>query len=333
MRDPKLVCSVDCGAKCCRQRTDVYISSDEVARLKSIAAKRGHEFEAKTSMASPDHFFMELSGEKPCSFLEGTLCGIWQDRPDACRAFPLKKTPGCLLSGWQEKPKILLTAPRYRLEYDVWRDSWEGVANWLSQAGMLWGKFIAKGVRVDDNRNAIGHYFLRETDADFVLMLDDDMVFPSVVGEALAKHDKPIACGVYFQRGDNVYPHIYRLQGRRPDGWGEPALYFEHPQDFYHLYEPYLGQREHFDQPMYIEGMPLIQVDAAGTGCVLIRRDVLERTPYPWFRQEWGARGDLLFFVKAGLAGYKTWVDPGIICGHLKTEAVTLHSYLEAVNA
>lgn len=283
-------------------------------------------------MVSPDHHYMPIVPGKPCVFLEGTLCGIWEDRPEGCKAFPLKFTEGCLLSGWQRKPKVVLAAPRYRGENELWRNSFDKVLETMKIAGIYEGHIVMSGVRVDDNRNQICHKFLREFPlADYLVMVDDDMTFHPMFVEKLLSRQQDIVCGVYFQRGDKCYPHVYRYDGMRVDDFGEWATYFTHMgAEMMQIWEPLKDKLPDLDVPAVMDlKLPLLKVDAAGTGCVMIHRRVLERTPYPWFRQEYGARGDLRFFLIAAEEGFDTYVDPEVICGHLKQELVTLKSFME----
>lgn len=61
-------------------------------------------------------------------------------------------------------------------------------------------------------------------------------------------------------------------------------------------------------------------VDAVGTGTMLIRRDVLETMPNPWFtfvdHPGWVMPEDYNFCLKAAEYGFKTAMDPRIITLH-----------------
>lgn len=76
----------------------------------------------------------------------------------------------------------------------------------------------------------------------------------------------------------------------------------------------------------------LFQVEAAGTGIVMIKTDVFRRTKQPWFKFEFNEDGsfkfgeDLFFFRKAKPL---TICDPRNRSNHLKLESYGLDDYLE----
>ncbi len=62
------------------------------------------------------------------------------------------------------------------------------------------------------------------------------------------------------------------------------------------------------------------EVDWAGAGCLLVRRQVIEALSAPWFEypDTVGRRNDdLVFCEKVRRAGFKIVVDPSVVVGHL----------------
>jgi len=61
----------------------------------------------------------------------------------------------------------------------------------------------------------------------------------------------------------------------------------------------------------------LCEVDATGFGAILMKRDVFERVPYPWFTLDWRAGEDIAFCVEAKKRGIRFFLDGQYKLGHL----------------
>jgi len=77
------------------------------------------------------------------------------------------------------------------------------------------------------------------------------------------------------------------------------------------------------------------EVDGGGAGCLLIRRDCLDKLDWPWFKWIEKPNGtqiseDIYFFQKCNAAGFHPMIDPTVICRHHKEIDVT--SALAAAN-
>jgi Fe-S-cluster containining protein len=104
------ICSVQCGAKCCRAPGQVIVSRQEATKLKALAS----QLKVKLVLLSAPILGHRLSldfdknGGK-CPFLSReNLCRIYEDRPEGCRNFPDRPTMGCLLNPGND--------PMYRVE-------------------------------------------------------------------------------------------------------------------------------------------------------------------------------------------------------------------------
>ena len=64
----------------------------------------------------------------------------------------------------------------------------------------------------------------------------------------------------------------------------------------------------------------LVEVDATGTGCMLVNLDVFEKLEYPWFDSD---AEDIGFCEKAKEAGYKVMVDTSLEGGHYSESLIT----------
>ncbi len=142
------------------------------------------------------------------------------------------------------------------------------------------------------NRNKLVQDFLQNKNFDYLLMLDDDNVPPMNILN-LADFDKDVICGLSFGWQQNmVIPSVFR---RKPDGLYTVA--------------PFVGD----------EG--LMEIDAAGSGQMMIARRVLEEVKYP-FRNEYDRDGikklglDLNFCQMVKEAGFKVWIHLDYISSH-----------------
>lgn len=146
---------------------------------------------------------------------------------------------------------------------------------------------------IANNRNKIVLKFL-EGDWDYLLMLDDDTV-PHRSPLDLIDADKDIIGYPYPQ-------------------WNEGDIYWLAMDQDGDGYKPIPPERRH----------GLQQVDAIGTGCILIKRKVLEEVRAPFMRK-WSEDGiaelglDFYFCQKAKDAGFEVWCDWRAPCSHFKT--------------
>ncbi len=319
------VCSTVCHAGCCRGPVAVLLRQEEVARLQGLAASRNLSLTIHEDSAGGHFVHNEHAGEQ-CPFLtDEATCSIYDERPNACRNYPhAPNLRGCYLSGWEPKPQVFVATVHGKqtpVEFLTMRDV---VLHHLQQAGQYAGHTASSSVRVDQNRNLCVEGFLKSK-ADYLLFLDDDMTFPPDVGVRLASHGKDIVAGLYFQRGqEQVYPHWYRSIGPGSDAYGQTGeLYRSLDETVYRLFR----DAPYHDDAMTREGKDLVPLDAAGTGCVLIHRRVLETMPAPWFRTEGAVNGDLHFFTKARALGFEVWGDPGVTCGHYRYSPIGVGTF------
>jgi len=124
---------------------------------------------------------------------------------------------------------------------------------------------------------------------EWLFFIDSDMTFPPDTLKKLLAHDAPIVSGLAFKRQWPPRPTIYKADDddmntiRNLTEWEEI-------------------------QP----------IDAAGCACLLIRREVFEQIPQPWFGlSEWGAAEDISFFTRVKKAGIPAICDTTIPIGHV----------------
>lgn len=172
--------------------------------------------------------------------------------------------------------------------------------------------FNSSGANVATPRNEIVREFVA-SDIDYLWFIDTDMVFEDDVLERLIERahpvERPIVGALCFslQNGMKARPTIYRVRGDRQVG-----VEYDYPVD------------------------KLYEVDATGTGCLLIHRSVFEKmddnSAYPWFRESSLGNTpigeDITFCIRARALGFPIYVDTSIKVGHEKTFVVDEDVYL-----
>ena len=160
---------------------------------------------------------------------------------------------------------------------------------------------IVPGYPVDRVRNLICTRFL-ESDAEYLLMIDDDVVPPAGVLD-MARHGKDVVAGLCYafipQRG------YYAAAYTPPDDDGKYGRVG-------------IGQG--------VEDQGLLEVGLAGSACLMIHRRVLEAVDPPYFETRLDDERlylvdseDFAFCRKARAAGFSLWLDTGQMCSHFKT--------------
>lgn len=175
---------------------------------------------------------------------------------------------------------------------------------------------VVERLHVDRARNEITEMFLHPEkprppqypegvnriykEADYLFFVDDDMLFPPNALVKLLSHQEPIVGGLYFARSAPYLPIAYR-----------------HVED-----------NQWIAVTQYSAGLQ--EVDAIGTGCLLIRRDVLEKLERPWFEFSDRMGEDMYFCHQAKKLGYKVLLDGDVKCKHLTTVEVSEEMFLAA---
>ena len=163
-------------------------------------------------------------------------------------------------------------------------------------------------------RNRVVKAFLDNTDSDWLLMIDTDEQLTTEVFDLLINtaHDKerPVVSGLVFAAFD-AHKHLYP----KP----LPAIFQDVPEGFLPLFK--------YDKNSVFE------IDACGTGCVLIHRSVLEKMremadpnqgpDWCWFwdgpiEGNWISE-DLLFSRRIRQLGFSIYVNTGAVLPHQKS--------------
>ncbi|MCP5463843.1 MAG: hypothetical protein H7A33_02345 [Deltaproteobacteria bacterium] len=163
------------------------------------------------------------------------------------------------------------------------------------------GLIIRQGSLVDAARNEIVKMML-DHPAGFthLFFIDDDMTFPQNTLQRLIEMDVPVASSLCFSRVPPFRACVFEREDQGKKGFWKRV-------DFKN------------------EGSKM-EVDGTGTGCMLIKREVLEQIQAPHFAIEWdngNQRGeDLYFMEKLYQAGIPVTLDTTLKIGHMTSATV-----------
>lgn len=151
-----------------------------------------------------------------------------------------------------------------------------------------------------------------EVNADYLFMIDDDMLSPPDLFYQLVAHDKPIVAALAFTRNPDHRPVIYEtIEG----------------------YDRSVHQRYGFTR--FVNNYPrnkLVECDAVGFGAVLIKTEVFKKIEKPWFFGMAQTGEDISFCIKAKKAGFSVWMDTSIKLGHLGAPTIITEEYSDVWN-
>jgi len=155
---------------------------------------------------------------------------------------------------------------------------------------------------------------------DYIFFIDDDMIPNRGIFQTLLKHGKDIVGGMSFERLGEHNPNIYA------------SSHVETHKDGEHI----VGSMKYANILNYDEERDeagLLEVDAIGFGCALIKTSVFEEMDAPWFMSQFQIGEDIFFCYKAKEKGYKVYMDcsPEGQLGHLSPPAVIneeLHKFV-----
>lgn len=169
---------------------------------------------------------------------------------------------------------------------------------------------------VDVARNAIVRAFLATPDR-WLLMVDQDAVLHPGTLLRLLSWDLPVVGALAFGRHQPFPPVVMRDRIRLADGRVGLGVQLQEMRQWLAAHNELLGSGPHVLEPAPADA--LTAVTATGCHCLLVRRDVLERMPAPWFECEPGeAFGEDLFFCRQlEQMGVPVTVDRSCMAGHL----------------
>jgi hypothetical protein len=153
---------------------------------------------------------------------------------------------------------------------------------------------------IDRMRNFCAKVCL-EQDFDYLMFIDDDVLLPMDAVDRLLAADKDIIAGVTLIRGYPYHPMIFNFMG--PQLAADGRTHFI--DDYAEMADPVSG---------------LLQCDAIGFSCCLIKVSVLRELAPPYFITIDGrCTEDVYFCNKAKLErpGTQVWVDTRVKTAHI----------------
>lgn len=167
---------------------------------------------------------------------------------------------------------------------------------------------------VDVARNMLVRDFLA-TDAQWLLMVDSDAVLHAETLMRLLSWEQPVVSALAFSRYGPCLPTVYRERDPNRENFWRVQL--EDVRAFADQHQELFSSL-----PVVVEPRPdnaLYRVDRTGCHCVLLRRDVLEAIPAPWFVADPDKhnREDFHFYEQVERARFEVYVDLSCMASHL----------------
>lgn len=194
--------------------------------------------------------------------------------------------------------KILIAVPTYE---NIHPETFKSIYG-LDKCGH-WVVFdYSMGYDVATARNNIGNQAKAE-EADYVLMVDNDVRLPSEALKYLLEEPVDVCLGFYAHRWGNVF-----------DGRTNVCRLGEYNYtDMYKMNEL---------KELRENGVKREKIHGGGLGCALIRTDVFNRIAFPYFSwthyQDGNVLGeDLNFCQRCVEQNILIYVDPRVGCAHL----------------
>lgn len=203
--------------------------------------------------------------------------------------------------------KILIAVPTYE---NIYPDTFKSIYD-LDVLGHDVEFEFVRGYDCATARNRIVQIALDKT-ADYVLMVDNDVVIPKDALINLLDDPKDVCLGFYAHRdADNIYRGrtcVCKLLDENG------TLYFNYPLESEYTAEELAELKN--------KGQYKIRIHGGGMGCALIKTDVFRKIKYPWY--DWvnyKDRGmlseDLYFCEQCKANSILIHTDTRVNCGHV----------------
>ena len=142
-----------------------------------------------------------------------------------------------------------------------------------------------------------------KANADYIFMIDDDMLAPFDAFERLFRHQVDVVAALAFTRNPPYSAVLYQTK----EGWDST------------IHRKYV-------MTDWIRAWPrnkLVECDAVGFGCVLIKVDVLRKMKPPYFMCSSGTGEDIWFCIRAKeQAKARVFMDTTFEIGHMSSPVI-----------
>ena len=197
------------------------------------------------------------------------------------------------------RTKILIAVPTFE---NIYPDTYRSVYG-LDTCGCNVEFDFIRGYDVATARNRIAKKAM-DAKADYVLMVDNDVVLPKDALANLLEDAEDVCLGYYAHRDSN---NLYS---------GKVCICKLGEFDYTTLHTA-----EEFGEKRS-DGEYKAMVHGGGMGCALIRTDVFRNLKYPWFKWMDYGNGrslseDLYFCEQLKNSGIPVFVDTRVACGHM----------------
>jgi hypothetical protein len=200
--------------------------------------------------------------------------------------------------------KIYVSVPTNGIVADSQLFFWKRAeAKYKDRIEFIWPSHCVRRIFHDFARNAHAEEFLK-SEADIWFQLDSDVVPPDDIFDMALDNAKWDCAG-------GVYPVFMT-----PSGADRPQVVFT----------VYKGRGKNGFQAANIPQSGTDYVDGIGTGCMFVKRHVLEKMQKPYFEFKYEPENrhmiegeDLGFCMKVVDMGFKFYVDYSMTCKHYKS--------------
>ena len=191
----------------------------------------------------------------------------------------------------------------------------------IEHVGKIGGAGITDRMYTMTAQNCLVKETMANPDFTHLFFTEMDMILPHDCIVKLLALDKDMVSGVYFLRSS--------LQAAR----GQPCLYKKATAvEAVRVATKKDSTYMHSPLSLFPKETPF-RVDCAGLGCVLFKREVFEKLPYPWFdlkaraEDKIGYGSDMYFYTHARKHGLELWVDPTVQCGQIDYYETDISDY------